>query len=292
MEKQIRAMMIGAHPDDCDFRCGGLALKYVHAGYQVKFLAMCDGSGGHHLMEPAEIAARRKKETQDVAKLAGIEYEVWDITDCELMPDLYTRKRLVRNIRSFRPDVIFCCRPNDYHADHRAASLLVQDASYLLTVPHFCSDVPAMEEMPVILYFRDHFQNPPFLPDIVIRTDDVIEKKFEMLACHVSQMFEWLPYTKGILDQVPDDPAARLAWLHEPRLPQNGKMLDEAILNKNHIGEESEYREAVPATLYRQKLIDRYGAEAGAAVRFAEAFAVCEYGMQLNAQNAPILFPF
>ena len=42
-----------------------------------------------------------------------------------------TRKRLVRAVREFAPDVIFCSRPNDYHADHRN-SPLVQDASYLL----------------------------------------------------------------------------------------------------------------------------------------------------------------
>lgn len=33
MSKQIRTMMIGAHPDDCDFRCGGLAFKYARTGH-------------------------------------------------------------------------------------------------------------------------------------------------------------------------------------------------------------------------------------------------------------------
>lgn len=291
MEKQIRAMMIGAHPDDCDFRCGGLALKYVQAGYKVKFLAMVDGSGGHHIMQPAEIAARRKKETQNVAKLAGLEYEVWDIPDCEIMPDLETRKRLVRNIRQFKPDIIFCSRPNDYHADHRTASLLVQDASYLLTVPHFCPDVPAMRQMPVIMYFYDHFQNPPFIPNVLVRTDEVIEKKFEMMACHESQVFEWLPYTKGTLDQVPKTYSERLEWLHEPRLPRDKLVLDEAIMNKNHIGAESEYREAVPAAKYRNLLIERYGNDIGSSTRFAEAYAVCEYGSPLTDDNMQLLFP-
>lgn len=290
--KQIRAMMIGAHPDDCDFRCGGLALQYAQAGHKVKFLSMCDGSGGHHILEPAQIAARRKGETQNVAKLAGIEYEVWDICDCELMADLETRKRLVRDIRQFNPDIIFCSRPNDYHADHRNASLLVQDASYLLIVPHFCPDVPAMKEMPVIMYFYDHFQNPPFDADIAIRTDDVIDRKFEMLACHESQMFEWLPYTKGTLASVPKDPAERIAWLHEPRIPRNGKPMDESMLKKNLIGSQSEYREAVPAVKYRSKLVERYGELKGMHTNFAEAFSVCEYGTPLTADNQDTLFPF
>ncbi len=176
MKKQIRAMMIGAHPDDCDFRCGGLALKYAQAGHKVKFLAMCDGSGGHHIMEPAEIAARRRGETQEVARIAGIEYDVWNVTDCELMADLETRKRLVREIRKFNPDIIFCSRPNDYHADHRNTAQLVQDASFLLTVPCICADTPYMEHMPVVLYWHDSFKKPyPCQPDVIVPIDDTLD---------------------------------------------------------------------------------------------------------------------
>lgn len=291
MGKQIRAMMLGAHPDDCDFRCGGLALKYARAGHKVKFLSMCDGSGGHHEMKPADIAARRRQETQNVAKLAGIEYEVWDVTDCELMATLENRKRLVREIRRFNPDIIFCNRPNDYHADHRNASLLVQDAAYLLVVPNFCPDVPAMKKNPVIMYFYDHFRNPPFVADVAIRIDDVIDEKFKIAACHESQVFEWLPYTKGTLDQVPTDPEARLAWLHEPRIPRNGP-LDESMLTKNLLGSQSEYREAVPAVKARRQLIERYGEEVGMGTYFAETFAVCEYGEPLTEENAAVLLPF
>ena len=290
MEK-IRVMMIGAHPDDCDFRCGGLAAKYAQAGHIVKFLSMVDGSGGHNIMERADIAARRKKETQAVARLAGIEYDVWDIPDCELMADIITRKKLVRAIRRFNPDIIFSCRPNDYHADHRNASILVQDASFLLVVPNFCDDTPAMKKMPVILYFYDHFQNPPFNAHIVIDIDDVIEKKFKMLDCHESQVYEWLPYTIGALESVPTDPAARFEWLHEPRLPRDGSISDELILKSIVIGVESEYREALPAVKFRDKLIDRYGNQ-GKKTKFAEAFMVCEYGSPLTKEMESKLFPF
>lgn len=291
MAKQIRAMMIGAHPDDLDFRCGGLALKYSQAGHKVKFLAMCNGSGGHHIMSPKEIADRRYAETQRVAELAGIEYDVWrDSEDCELMADLETRKRLVREIRKFNPDVIFCSRPNDYHPDHRSASQLVQDASYVVIVPHFCPDVPAMKKAPVILHFYDHFQNPPFKPDLLISVEDVIDQKFELQAAHESQMFEWLPYTKGTLDQVPSDPEERKEWLRQPRIPRDGT-LDESMLTKNLIGSPSEYREAVPAVKYRDLLIERYGEE-GKNIYFAECFGVCEYGAPLTKEAEQELFPF
>jgi len=276
--KQIRAMMIGAHPDDCDFRCGGLALKYARAGHKVKFLAMCNGDGGHHILTSEEIAKRRRKESLAVAEFANIEYEVWeDSSDCVLYADLKTRARLVREIRKFNPDIIFCSRPNDYHADHRNASILVQDASYLLIVPHYCPDVPAMKQTPAILYFYDHFQNPPFKADIAVDIDDVIDDKFKMLSMHESQVYEWLPYTKGILNQVPAEPEKRLEWLHEPRIPRDGTPIDEDFLARNLIGLQSEYREAKPAVAHRDALIKRYG-EKGSKTLFAEVFGLCEYG--------------
>jgi len=285
-------MMIGAHPDDCDFRCGGIALKYSRLGYKVKFLACCNGCGGHHEMKPDEIAKRRYGETRRVAELAGIEYDVWmDSPDCEVMPTLENRKRLIREIRAFKPDMIFCSRLCDYHADHRAVSQLVQDASYLLTVPNFCPEVPALKEMPVIMHFYDHFQSPPFKADVVVCTDDVIEDKFRILNCHVSQMYEWLPYTKNTLHTVPQDPQERLEWLHEPRIPRDGKPLDESMLSKNLIGSQCEYREAVTTVKYRDILIKRYG-EDGKKIMFSEAFCVSEYGTPLTEENEKVLFPF
>ena len=293
MEKQLRVLFIGAHPDDCDFSAGGLALKYSRAGHAVKFLSLCDGSGGHQSMSPAEIAKRRRGETQDVAKFAGIEYNVWEITDCELVNDLETRKRLVREIREFNPDIMFCCRANDYHVDHRNCAALVQDASYCLIVPHFCPEVPAMREMPVILNFYDRFQNPPFYPNVIIDIDDVFDDKVKLVACHVSQMFEWLPFTKGIdLSTIPTDYEARLQWLHEPRLPEDIENVDPAMVKKIYTGSYSEWRDAVPSFKYRDVLIKRYGEERGKKVRFSEAFVVCEYGKQMTPELEKEYFPF
>ena len=290
MEKQIRAMMIGAHPDDCDFRYGGIALKYAALGHKVKFLAMVNGCGGHHELKPAEIAARRKKETEAVAKMAGIEYDVWDIPDCELTADVETRKRLTGEIRKFNPDIIFCCRPNDYHADHRNASLLVQDASYLLIVPNFCPEVPAMKKMPVIMFFSDRFKNPPFVPDVIVPIDEVLDKKYEMYNCHVSQVYEWLPYTHGELDRVPTGEAERMEWYRGPRIPRDRVLTLEELTpykTQNH----SEYSEALDAAKFRDLLIRQYG-EAGKHFLFAEAFQLSEYGTPLDAENIKTLFPF
>ena len=290
MEKQLRVLMIGAHLDDNDFCGGGTALKYLQLGHKVRFLSVCNGSGGHHVMSPAETAACRYKEAQAVAALTGLEYDVWDNEDCEVVASLENRKKIVRYIREFNPDIIFTHRTNDYHADHRNTALLVQDASYLVIVPHFCDDVPAMEKMPVIMYFRDKFKYPPFTPDVVVDIDDVMDKKYEMFNCHVSQVYEWLPYTHGDLAEVPTDPKERLEWLKSPRVPRD-RVLTIKELSDKTFGKHCEYKEAIYAAKYRKDLIKRYGKK-GKKIIFAEAFECSEYGTPLDDKNIKTLFPF
>ena len=223
----MRILAIGAHQDDNEFRCGGLAHKYVKMGHEVRFLSMCNGCGGHHLMTPEETTARRAKESAAVAEYLGIRYDVWDIDDCTLMPDLATRERLIRYIRAFSPDLIISHRPNDYHADHRAAGQLVQDAAYILTVPHTCPDVPAMKKMPIILYYEDKFRNPEFRADLVFDMDDEIDTKLHIAHLNESQVYEWLPYNDGIED-VPTDARERMEWLKGMNV--TAKTGDEEIL--------------------------------------------------------------
>ena len=291
MSKKLKVLMIGAHLDDNDFQGGGTALRYLQAGHDVRFVSLCNGCCGHHVYTTEETAACRYAEAQKVKELIGLSaYDVWDINDCEIVADLETRKRLIRYIREYNPDIIFTHRTNDYHADHRNTAMLVQDASYLLIVPNFCPEVPAMKKMPVIMFFSDRFKNPPFVPDVIVPIDEVLDKKYEMYNCHVSQVYEWLPYTHGELDRVPTGEAERMEWYRGPRIPRDRVLTLEELTpykTQNH----SEYSEALDAAKFRDLLIRQYG-EAGKHFLFAEAFQLSEYGTPLDAENIKTLFPF
>ena len=207
----------------------------------------------------------------------GIQYDVWDIDDCSLVADLETRRRLIRYIRAFAPDVIITHRPNDYMADHRAAAQLVQDASYMLIVPHECPDAPAMRKTPVIMYNEDHFHQPDFRPDIVTAIDEEVEIKMQIAHLNVSQVYEWLPYTKG--EEVPEGEAARYEWL-------SGIQITDVTTDADILAAPRGYRVryAKTAARFRDRLIELYGPEKGAKVRYAEAFEVCEYGSPMSAE--------
>ena len=199
--KKLHFMIIGAHPDDCDIRAAGLALRMRRKGHDVTFLSATDGSAGHHEMSREALAARRLEEVKASGKVLDIDYRVLPIRDGELTGSLEHRYALLKAIRECNPDVIITHRTSDYHPDHRACGQLVMDCSYMVGVPLCCPEVPAMRKTPVILSMSDRFTKPqPFQADIVISNDDVIEKKLDACLCHVSQMYEWLPWIDGWQD--------------------------------------------------------------------------------------------
>ena len=268
-EHPLKIIVFGAHPDDCDIKAGGIAIKYAHLGHAVNFVSVTNGDAGHHEIGGVELARRRRAEAQAAGAVAGIEYHVLDNHDGELEPTLENRKKIIRLIRSYTPNLILTHRPNDYHPDHRYTSILVQDSAYMVTVPNICTDTPAMAHNPVIAYLSDNFQKPqPFTPDVVIDIDDVIEKKLDMLHCHTSQMYEWLPFNAGRLNEVPQSHQDRRQWLQH-RLQAFRNIADR----------------------YRGLLIQLYGEERGNNVQYAEAFEGCEYGTALTPDNVPKLFP-
>jgi len=265
---QSRIIVIGAHPDDCDIGFGGSAAKLAAAGHKVKFISVTNGDAGHQNMGGGALAKRRRAEAQESGRRLGIEYEVLDNHDGELLPSLNARLQLIRKIREWNADVVIGPRPNDYHPDHRYTGMLVQDAAYMVVVPNIAPDTPPLRKNPVFFYLQDRFQRPnPHRPDVVISIDDVFEKKIDAMDAHESQFYEWLPWVDGILDQVPKDKAARKVWLQK-RFEARG-----------------------PTPAVREALVKWYGQDRGGKVKWAESLEICEYGKQPTEAEIRTLLP-
>ncbi len=266
----LRIIVFGAHPDDCELDAGGTAALWARQGHQVKFVSVTNGDIGHHEQAGAILARRRTAEVKRCAEILGITSEVLDIHDGELMPTLENRRTITRLIRDWKADLVITHRPNDYHPDHRYTSILVQDAAFMVIVPSFCPDVPALRKNPVFLYSEDSFQKPnPFQPDVVVPIDSVLDKKVAIIDALASQFYEWNPWLSGYLDEVPKDAAGRLAWTEKRA--------------RNRYGE--------VANRFREVLIEELGEERGKAVQVAEAFELCEYGTRPSKAELRKLFP-
>lgn len=263
-------LCIGAHPDDCEFRCVGTAALWAKAGNRVVLVSMTDGRSGHHTMSPDAVAERRRSEAAKAAAFISAENFVLDTPDGSLEATLENRAKVIRLVREIRPDLIITNRPNDYHPDHRYTSLLIQDSTYMFMVPNVLPEVPALEYNPIVLYWADTFTYPrEFHPAVVVDIDSVFETKISMLDCHVSQLYEWLPWVGRVPEPVPEDGKARKEWLKYYYALRNTPSV---------------------ADRYRAGLVARYGAVCGAAVRQAEAFEVCEYGTKPSAADLEQIF--
>jgi len=268
---KLRIIVFGAHPDDCELDAGGTAARWAKLGHHVKFVSVTNGDIGHHEIAGAPLARRRLAEVKRCAEILGIESDVLDIHDGELLPTLENRRTITRKIREWKADLVITHRPNDYHPDHRYTGILVQDAAFMVIVPSFCPDVPALRKNPVFAYSEDDFKKPnPFAPDVVVPIDPTFEQKVACIDALESQFYEWNPWLFGYLGDVPKGKEERLEWTRKRAADRYG-----AVANN-----------------YRAKLGEELGEDAGKAVKYAEAFEICEYGTQPSKDDLKRLFPF
>lgn len=272
VDRPLRIIAFGAHPDDNELRLAGTAAKWAAMGHKVKFVAVTNGDIGHWRDAGGPLARRRIAEAQETARILGITTQVLDIHDGEIEPTLENRRTVTRLIREWKADIVLGHRPNDYHPDHRAVGQLIQDASYMVTVPFFCPDTPHLERNPIFLSYEDNFTRPnPFRPDIVVGIDDVIEKKLAAVEALPSQFYEG--GANGGPQLVPGDEAGKAR-------------------RKKEVRDSFSRRFAASADEFRTQLREYYGTAAGDAVKYAEAFEISEYGHKPGPEEIRRLFPF
>lgn len=269
LSRSARILVIGAHPDDCEITCGGTTLLWTRAGHIVHYVSATNGVTGHHAIGGIELVRRRVAEADAGAAVLGATSDVMDCTNGDLEPTLANRRLFIRLIRLFKPDLLITHRPNDYHPDHRYCSQLVQDASYVITVPNNLPTVEALRSQPVICYLTDNFQKPnPFTPDIVMDIDSVVERKLHAIHQHTSQVYEWLPWNMrrentALKTEKQRKDFARSVWIA---------------------------RDIRQADRFRQQLVARYGPKRGGKIKHCEAFELCEYGAELTDEKRQWLF--
>jgi LmbE family N-acetylglucosaminyl deacetylase len=197
------AMVIAAHPDDIEFLCAGTAARWAKAGSRIAYVLCTSGDVG--IDEPGMTRARateiREAESRAAAAIAGVS----DVTflrepDGLLEATMDLRRRLVRAIRRFRPEVVITGDPtvvwvgDDYinHPDHRAAALAAVDAVFPasgqpLVFEEFAAEGLAPHKV------RKVFASGVGQGDYFVSIDETIDVKVAALRAHRSQMKDWDP---------------------------------------------------------------------------------------------------
>jgi LmbE family N-acetylglucosaminyl deacetylase len=192
-----RVLVIGAHPDDPEFACGGTSALWASKGKEIYYLVCTRGHKGSSdgEMTTERLVEIREREQRSAAAVLGVrEVNFLRFIDGELAPTLEFREAIVHTIRRIRPEVVFTHDPTSFygptfinHPDHRAVGTATLDAIYptardRLNFPgHEASGLLAHKVKEVYLW------GPP-TPNTWIDISTSIEKKIEALRHHVSQV--------------------------------------------------------------------------------------------------------
>jgi LmbE family N-acetylglucosaminyl deacetylase len=198
------AMAIVAHPDDIEFSCAGTTARWARAGARICYVLCTSGDVG--IAEPGMTRARaaeiREVEARAAAEIAGVKDIVFlGEPDGMLVPTLDLRKKLVREMRRFRPEVVITGDPTivwsgeDYinHPDHRAAAQATLDATFPAAGQPNLFEELAQEGLTAHKPRKVYVTSWGGTADLYVSIDETIEIKINALRAHKSQMGEWDP---------------------------------------------------------------------------------------------------
>lgn len=192
----MRVLVFSAHPDDLDFGCSGTVAKWTKEGKEICYCILTDGSKGKLTkISDHKIIEIREKEQRNAAKVAGVRDVVFlGEKDGELENTKELRKKLVKVIRTIRPDIVMCFDPANrsfdnfyrFHRDHRTSGEIVFDAVYPAAgseafFPELTKKYPPHKIKEAWFYATNN-------PNVFVDISKTIDKKLKALKQHKSQL--------------------------------------------------------------------------------------------------------
>ena len=193
------ALVLFAHPDDAEFMCGGTIARWTRDGCEVHYVVCTDGSAGSN--EPGKgrdvMRPIREAEQRAAADVLGVKTVTFlGEIDGFLGVTPETRRKVTREVRRLRPDVIVAPDPSRLffassyvnHWDHKQAGTLAMCA--------IMPDAPSRPQFPELL---DEGLEPFEVPNLWLATEEpdtfvditkTMDLKLEALHAHESQGVE------------------------------------------------------------------------------------------------------
>lgn len=177
----LDAIAFGAHPDDVELGCGGTIIKMGALGYTTGVVALTRGEMGTR--GSAEIRAR---EFAAAAEVMGVSvHKALDMPDGRVELNWENKVKVIREIRTHRPRIVFAPYWVARHPDHEAASQIVREASYLSGLKKLDTGQEAHRPFKV-LFYQSRFE---FTPSFVVDISSTHDKKLEAIKSYASQFY-------------------------------------------------------------------------------------------------------
>ncbi|MGE5123696.1 MAG: PIG-L deacetylase family protein [Acidobacteriaceae bacterium] len=196
-------MAINAHPDDIEFTCAGTLARWAKSSTRVIYVLCTSGDVG--IDEPGMTREKatqiRETESLEAARIAGASEVIFlREPDGLLQPTLELRKKLVREIRKFRPEVMMTGDPtivwagDDYinHPDHRAAAIAALDATFPAAgQPNLFEELE--QEGLTAHKVRKVYAHVWEKAEVFVNIEETMDIKISALRAHKSQLKDWDP---------------------------------------------------------------------------------------------------
>lgn len=184
---KLDILAIGAHPDDVEMSCGATIAKEVGKGKKVGILDLTRGELGTR-----GSAKIREEEAKEAAKILGVVVrDNLGLADGFFENDRASRIELVKIIRKYRPEIVFCNAIYDRHIDHGRGSNLASDACFLSglrKIETIYEGSPQQEWRPKQVYH--YIQWKEIKPDVVVDVTGFMDKKLESVHAYKSQFYD------------------------------------------------------------------------------------------------------
>jgi bacillithiol biosynthesis deacetylase BshB1 len=176
---KLDALAFGAHADDVELGCSGTILKLGALGHKTGVIALTRG----------EMATRgsveiREEEFAQSAKIMGLStHKILDIPDGRIEDTWQNKLKIIEEMRTYRPRIIFAPYWISRHPDHDKTSTLVREAAYLSGLKKLETDQEAYRPFRII-YYQTRFE---FQPSFIVDISGFHEKKMKSILCYKSQ---------------------------------------------------------------------------------------------------------
>lgn len=183
----IDILAFGAHPDDVEISCGGTLLRYADEGKQTAIVDLTQGELGTR-----GSGALRLEECKAASQILGLVDRVnLGMADGFFEENEDHLHQIIREIRHFRPKLIFANSIRDRHPDHGRAAALVARAAFLSGLPKIKTERNGISQeayrAPMLLHY---IQDIYIEPDVVLDVSAYAEEKIKVVQCFSSQFFD------------------------------------------------------------------------------------------------------
>ena len=164
----MNILAIGAHPDDIEYGCAATLIKYAERDHRIHLMVLTGGEEGGE----SEV---RHQEQNAAAEIIGAKEVFWgQYRDTQLPLNKELIDKIEEVLVEVEPDLILVNYGDDTHQDHRVLTEATMSATrYVRNVLFF--EVPTTQN---------------FNPQVFVDISDTLERKFQVLKAHESQVMK------------------------------------------------------------------------------------------------------